>query len=250
MSLRFYNSMTQQVEEFTSMDGQSVRMYSCGPTVYNFAHIGNLRTFTFVDILRRVLAARGYTLNHVMNITDVDDKIIRDAAKAGKSLSEFTRHYEAAFLEDIAELRLQQPEKLVRATEHITDMVSFIEQLTAKGVAYESQGSTYFSINKFPGYGKLSHKDMDGLKSGARVDTDEYDKENTSDFVLWKAKKEGEVFWETPIGDGRPGWHIECSCMAMKHLGGTLDIHTGGIDLQFPHHENEIAQSEALSGKP
>ena len=250
MSLRFYNSLTQQVEEFTSMDGQSVRMYSCGPTVYNFAHIGNLRTFTFVDILRRVLAARGYRLNHVMNITDVDDKIIRDASKAGKSLTEFTRHYEAAFLEDIAELRLQQPEKLVRATDHITDMVSFIEQLMAKGIAYESQGSTYFSINKFPGYGKLSHKDMGGLKSGARVDVDEYDKENLSDFVLWKAKKEGEVFWETPIGDGRPGWHIECSCMAMKHLGETLDIHTGGIDLQFPHHENEIAQSEALSGKP
>lgn len=250
MALRFYNTLTQKVEEFAPLDGKTVRMYTCGPTVYNFVHIGNLRTFTFQDLLRRWLKARGYQLLHVMNITDVDDKIIRDAAKAGLSLKDFTAIYEKAFLEDIATLRLEGPEKLVRATDHIDDMVEFIEKLSAKGFTYTSEGSTYYSIAKFPEYGKLSHQDFSGIKPGARVDVDEYSKDDARDFVLWKARKDGEPGWDTRLGCGRPGWHIECSAMAMRYLGETLDIHAGGIDLTFPHHENEIAQSEALSGKP
>jgi cysteinyl-tRNA synthetase len=250
MALRFYNTLTQQVEEFSPADGKTVRMYTCGPTVYNYVHIGNLRTFTFQDLLRRWLKARDFELMHVMNITDVDDKIIRDAGKAGLSLNEFTAIYEKAFLEDITALRMEGPEKLVRATEHIDEMVSFIEQLRDRGFTYTSDGSTYFSIAKFPEYGKLSHQDFSGIKAGARVDVDEYSKDDARDFVLWKLKKDGEPSWPTAIGDGRPGWHIECSCMAMKYLGETLDIHAGGIDLTFPHHENEIAQSEALTGRP
>lgn len=249
MALRFYNTLTQKVEEFVPMDGKTVRMYTCGPTVYNYVHIGNLRTFTFQDLLRRWLKVRGYQLMHVMNITDVDDKIIRDAGKAGMSLKDFTAIYEKAFLDDIGKLRLEGPEQIARATEHIDEMVTFIEQLTERGFTYKSDGSTYFSIAKFPEYGKLSHQDFSGIKVGARVDVDEYDKDNARDFVLWKTKKDGEPSWDTPIGDGRPGWHIECSCMAMAYLGETLDIHAGGIDLTFPHHENEIAQSEALTGK-
>jgi cysteinyl-tRNA synthetase len=250
MALRFYNTLTQQVENFAPQDGKTVRMYTCGPTVYNYVHIGNLRTFTFQDLLRRWLKARGYALMHVMNITDVDDKIIRDATKAGLTLKEFTSIYEKAFLEDTAKLRLEGPEKIVRATDHIDEMVRFIEILSEKGYTYTSEGSTYYSIAKFPEYGKLSHQDFSGIKSGARVDVDEYSKDDARDFVLWKLKKAGEPFWATSIGDGRPGWHIECSAMAMQYLGDTLDIHAGGIDLTFPHHENEIAQSEALSGKP
>ena len=249
MGLRFYNTLTQSVEEFRPLNDNEVRMYTCGPTVYNFVHIGNLRTFTFQDILRRWLQYRGFRLNHVMNITDVDDKIIRNAAKEGKSLQEYTEKYTQAFLEDTGKMRLQRPERLVKATEHIHEMVDAIQTLTDKGYTYESEGSTYYRISKFPEYGKLSHNDFSGMKAGARVDVDEYDKESAQDFVLWKAKKPGEVSWDTPIGDGRPGWHIECSVMAMKYLGETLDIHAGGIDLTFPHHENEIAQSEALSGK-
>jgi cysteinyl-tRNA synthetase len=249
MALRFYNTLTQKVEEFVPQDGKTVRMYTCGPTVYHYVHIGNLRTFTFQDLLRRWLKARGFTLMHVMNITDVDDKIIRDAAKAGLSLKEFTAIYEKAFLEDIAMLRLEGPEKIVRATDHIDDMVHFVEHLSAKGYTYTSEGSTYYSIAKFPEYGKLSHQDFSGIKSGARVDVDEYSKDDARDFVLWKAKKDNEPSWNTALGEGRPGWHIECSAMAMRYLGETLDIHAGGIDLTFPHHENEIAQSEALSGK-
>lgn len=249
MALRFYNTLTQKVEEFTPIDGKTVRMYTCGPTVYNYVHIGNLRTFTFQDLLRRWLKARGYTLMHVMNITDVDDKIIRDAGKAGMGLKDFTAIYEKAFLEDIAKLRMEGPEKIARATEHIDEMVQFIEKLSEKGFTYKSEGSTYFSIEKFPEYGKLSHQNFSGIRDGARVDVDEYDKDNARDFVLWKLKKDGEPSWNTTIGDGRPGWHIECSCMAMAYLGESLDIHAGGIDLTFPHHENEIAQSEALSGK-
>jgi cysteinyl-tRNA synthetase len=225
-------------------------MYTCGPTVYNFVHIGNLRTFTFQDILRRWLQYRGFQLNHVMNITDVDDKIIRNATKEGKSLQEYTETYTNAFLEDTGKMRLQRPERMVKATEHIHEMVDAIETLREKGFTYESEGSTYYRISQFNGYGKLSHNDFSGMKAGARVDVDEYDKESAQDFVLWKAKKPGEFSWDTPIGDGRPGWHIECSVMAMKYLGETLDIHAGGIDLVFPHHENEIAQSEAISGKP
>ncbi len=250
MALRFYNTLTQTVEEFVPLDGRTVRMYTCGPTVYNYVHIGNLRTFTFQDLLRRWLKARGYTLMHVMNITDVDDKIIRDAQKASLSLKDFTALYEKAFLEDIARLRLEGPEKIVRATDHIDDMVEFIEKLTEKGYTYTTDGSTYYSIAKFSGYGKLSHQDFSGIKAGARVDVDEYSKDDARDFVLWKLKKDGEPSWNTRIGDGRPGWHIECSAMAMRYLGDSLDIHAGGIDLTFPHHENEIAQSESRSGKP
>ncbi len=250
MALRFYNSLSQQLEPFSPQDGKTVRMYCCGPTVYHYAHIGNLRTFTFQDILRRWLRASGFSLDNVMNITDVEDKIIRAAMAQGKTLREYTAQYEEAFLEDMATLRLERPERVVRATEHISEMVDLIQQLGAKGFTYETDGSTYYRIAKFPEYGKLSHNDFGGMIAGARVDVDEYEKDDARDFVLWKQKKEGEPSWDTPIGDGRPGWHIECSAMAMKYLGSTLDIHAGGIDLQFPHHENEIAQSEAVTGKP
>ena len=250
MALRFHNTLTQRIEEFTPAHGNVVRMYTCGPTVWNFAHIGNLRTFTFVDILRRWLHARGYQLDHVMNITDVDDRIIQQALAAGKSLDEFTEVYTAAFLEDSAALRLERPEHLVRATRHIQEMAAAIQKLSEKSYTYQSEGSIYFRIAKFPEYGKLSHADFSGIRAGARVDTDRYEKDNARDFALWKAPKEGEPSWDTVIGRGRPGWHIECSVMAMKYLGETLDIHAGGVDLTFPHHENEIAQSEALTGKP
>jgi cysteinyl-tRNA synthetase len=250
MALRFYNTLTQRLEPFAPLHDNVVRMYTCGPTVYNYVHIGNLRTFTFQDILRRWLKARGYQLDHVMNITDVEDKIIRNAAAQGKSIYEYTEQYTQAFLEDTAKLRLERPERLVKATEHIDDIVSAIQKLEARGYTYLSDGSVYYRISKFPEYGKLSHNDFSGIRAGARVDVDEYDKADARDFVLWKAKKENEPAWHTPLGDGRPGWHIECSVMAMKYLGETLDIHTGGVDLTFPHHENEIAQSEAITGKP
>src|SRR5580698_6296199 len=233
MALRFYNTLTQQVELYQPLEGNTVRMYTCGPTVYNFAHIGNLRTFTFEDILRRWLLYRGFQMDHVMNITDVDDKIIRNALAEGKTLPEYTAKYTEAFLEDCAALRLQRPERLVKATDHIPEMVRAIEQLTQGGYTYQSDGSIYYRISKFPGYGKLSHNDFSGIRSGARVDMDEYDKADARDFVLWKAKKDEEPAWQTPIGEGRPGWHIECSVMAMKYLGETLDIHTGGVDLTF-----------------
>jgi len=250
MSLRFYNTLTQKVEEFTPLHDNVVRMYTCGPTVYNYVHIGNLRTFTFQDILRRWLRARGYQLDHVMNITDVEDKIIRNAKAENKSIQEYTATYTQAFLDDIATLRLEQPERIVKATEHIPEMVEAVQKLEERGFTYVSDGSVYYRIANFPSYGKLSHIDFGGILPGARVDVDEYDKDNARDFVLWKAQKDGEPGWDSPIGKGRPGWHIECSAMAMKYLGETLDIHTGGVDLTFPHHENEIAQSEAISGKP
>jgi cysteinyl-tRNA synthetase len=249
MALRFYNTLTQQAEPFAPLHDNVVRMYTCGPTVYNFAHIGNLRSFTFPDILRRWLRARGYSLDHVMNITDVEDKIIRDSAAASKSIYEFTEVYTQAFLEDMATLRLERPERIVKATEHIDDMVRAIETLEQKGFTYKSDGSVYYRISQFPSYGKLSHNDFGGIRAGARVDVDEYDKADARDFVLWKAQKDNEPAWQTPLGAGRPGWHIECSAMAMHYLGDTLDIHTGGVDLVFPHHENEIAQSEAITGK-
>jgi cysteinyl-tRNA synthetase len=250
MSLRFYNTLTQQVEPFAPLNDNVVRMYTCGPTVYNYVHIGNLRTFTFQDILRRWLRARGYQLDHVMNITDVEDKIIRNASAENKTIAEYTEKYTQAFLEDTAALRLERPERLVKATDHIAEMARAIQTLTELGYTYESDGSVYYRISKFPEYGKLSHNDFSGIRSGARVDVDEYDKANARDFVLWKAPKNGEPFWDSPFGPGRPGWHIECSVMAMKYLGETLDIHAGGVDLIFPHHENEIAQSEALTSKP
>ena len=250
MALRFYNTLTQRVEEFAPLEGNTVRMYTCGPTVWNYAHVGNLRTFTFVDLLRRWLRYRGYRLDHVMNITDVDDRIIQQALAAGKTLTEYTEQYTQAFLEDCAALRLERPERLTPATEHIPAMVKLIAGLRAKGCTYDSEGSIYYRIASFPEYGKLSHTDFSGIRAGARVDTDRYDKADARDFALWKAPKPGEPFWESEIGPGRPGWHIECSAMAMHYLGETLDIHVGGIDLVFPHHENEIAQSEGLTGKP
>jgi cysteinyl-tRNA synthetase len=250
MALRFYNTLTQELETFEPLMGNTVRMYTCGPTVYNFVHIGNFRTFTFQDILRRWLRYRGYELNHVMNVTDVDDKIIANAAKEGKTIEQYTAAYSKAFFEDAAALRLEQPEHVVKATEHIPVMVKAIEKLAEKGFTYVSDGSTYFRISSFPEYGKLSHNDFSGIRSGARVDVDEYDKADARDFVLWKARKDSEPYWETPFGEGRPGWHIECSAMAMEYLGETLDIHAGGVDLTFPHHENEIAQSESITRKP
>ena len=250
MALRFYNTLTQQVQEFAPARDNTVRMYTCGPTVYDYAHIGNFRTFTFVDLLRKTLRANGFGLNHVMNITDVDDKIIRNAAAQGKTLEEYTAIYTQAFLDDCETLRLERPERLTPATQHIDDMAAAIERLGAGNHTYASDGSIYFRISTFPQYGKLSHNDFSGNLAGARVDVDEYEKADARDFALWKAPKPGERFWEEAIGPGRPGWHIECSVMAIKYLGETLDIHAGGVDLIFPHHENEIAQSESLTGKP
>ena len=247
--IRLYNTLTNRLERLHSVYPGEVRIYTCGPTVYASAHIGNFRTFVFQDILRRFLKSQGYRVMQVMNVTDVDDRIIHSAAAAGVGIREYTEKYIQAFLEDIEALRLESPEELVRATDHIDDMVALIEKLQEKGLTYNSDGSIYFRISKFPEYGKLSKIDLSGILPGARVDVDQYDKENARDFALWKAPKPGEHFWETRIGPGRPGWHIECSAMSMKYLGDTLDIHTGGVDLAFPHHENEIAQSEAATGK-
>ena len=225
-------------------------MYTCGPTVYDYAHIGNYRTFVFQDILRRFLKLRGYKMKHVMNLTDVDDRIIANSAAAGVSIRDYTEKFAQAFFDDCKTLSIETPEHWIRATDHINDMVKLIERLQEKTYTYASEGSIYYRIAKFPHYGRLSNIDVAGIQAGARVDVDRYEKESARDFALWKAPKPGEHFWETPIGKGRPGWHIECSAMAMKYLGETLDIHTGGIDLAFPHHENEIAQSEGATGKP
>src|SRR6476619_5062256 len=250
MPLRLFNTLSGKVDEFQPLVDNEVRMYACGPTVYDYGHIGNFRTFVAVDILRRHLLQSGYKLQHVMNITDVDDKIIRNSAQAGLSVQQYTAKYQKAFLEDAAALHIEQP-KIVRATEHITQMAEFIAKLVEKGYAYRTDdGSYYFRIAKFPAYGKLSKKDFAGMEDGARVDVDEYEKDNARDFALWKAPKPGEAFWESQIGPGRPGWHIECSVMSMQELGETFDLHAGGEDLIFPHHENEIAQSESATGKP
>lgn len=243
-----YNTLTNRLEPLEPLHPGEVRIYTCGPTVYDFAHIGNFRTFVFQDVLRRFLRQRGYRVMQVMNLTDVDDRIIQNAAAAKISIREYTEKYIQAFLADMDALHLEQPEEMVRATDHVEDMVALIERLKQKGVTYQSDGSIYYSIAKFPQYGRLSKVDMTGIQPGARVETDRYEKADARDFALWKAPKPGEHFWETKIGPGRPGWHIECSTMAMKYLGDTLDIHTGGIDLAFPHHENEIAQSEAATG--
>jgi cysteinyl-tRNA synthetase len=249
MALRLFNTMSAQVEEFRPLQGNEVRMYACGPTVYDYGHIGNFRTFIAVDLLQRFFAQSGYKVRYVMNITDVDDKIIRNSARDGVPVKQYTAKYEKAFLEDAATLNIQQP-VLVRATDHIPAMAEFIAKLVQKGLAYRTDdGSYYFRIAKFPAYGKLSKKDFAGMENGARVDVDEYEKDNARDFALWKAPKPGEASWETSIGRGRPGWHIECSVMSMDKLGETFDLHAGGEDLIFPHHENEIAQSESLTGK-
>ncbi len=250
MPVRFYNTLSGRVEEFQPLEPNKVRMYTCGLTVYDYAHIGNYRTFVFQDILRRHLKYRGYEVQQVMNLTDVDDKTIRNSQAAGMSLRDYTTKYIQAFEVDAQLLNLETPEVVVRATDHIDDMVKLIETLEAKGFAYRSEGSVYFRVRNFSDYGKLSKIDLSGIRAGARVDSDEYDKADVRDFVLWKAWKEGEPYWDTPLGRGRPGWHIECSVMSMKYLGETFDIHSGGSDLVFPHHENEIAQSEAATGKP
>ena len=250
MALCLYNTLSGKIEEFHPLQNNEVRMYACGPTVYDYGHIGNFRTFVAVDILRRFLIQSGFSVRHVMNITDVDDKIIRNSAHEGLSVKEYTAKYEKAFLEDSSTLNIEQP-LLARATDHIPKMARFVAELEKKGFAYRTEdGSYYFRIAKFPGYGKLSKKDFAGMEDGARVDVDEYEKDSARDFALWKAPKPGEAFWESPIGRGRPGWHIECSTMSMQELGETFDLHAGGEDLIFPHHDNEIAQSEALTGKP
>ena len=247
--IQFHNTLTGRTEPFVPLNPGEIRCYTCGPTVYDFAHIGNFRTFVFQDILRRYLKSKGFRVIQVMNLTDVDDRIIQKAAAAGLSIREYTDKYIQAYLDDRRALNLEPPEHVARATEHIDDMVKLIQRLIAKGFTYTIEGSIYFRISKFPAYGKLSRIDVAGMQTGARVDMDRYDKDNARDFALWKAPKPGEHFWETSIGPGRPGWHIECSAMAMKYLGDTLDIHSGGVDLTFPHHENEIAQSEAATGK-
>src|SRR6201997_1163151 len=250
MALRLYNTMSSRIEEFRPLRNSEVRMYACGPTVYDYGHIGNFRTFVAVDLLRRYLRQSGYKIRHVMNITDVDDKIIRNSARDGVSVQQYTEKYEKAFLEDAAMIGIEEP-TLVRATEHIPAMVSFVERLVEKGIAYRTDdGSYYFRIAKFPEYGKLSKRDFSGMLDGARVDVDEYDKDSARDFALWKAPKPGEASWDMAIGAGRPGWHLECSVMSMQELGESFDLHAGGEDLIFPHHENEIAQSESLTGKP
>ncbi len=253
MALKIYNTLKRKKEVFKPIKKGEVGMYVCGPTIYNYVHIGNLRPYVFADILRRYLKYSGFNVKEVMNLTDVDDKTIRDSQKSGKSLKEFTKIYEKAFLEDIKAMNIEIPEVVPKATEHIKEMVAMVKKLLEKGIAYKAEDGIYFSIKKFKDYGKLSKIKAKELKEGAseRVSKDEYDKENANDFALWKFydKNDGDVFWETEIGKGRPGWHIECSAMSSKYLGERFDIHTGGVDLIFPHHENEIAQSEASSGK-
>ena len=247
-TMRLHNTMSGRIEELTPADGKALRMYACGPTVYDFGHIGNFRTFLQVDVLRRSLKLLGTDVRHVMNITDVDDKIIRNAAAAGVDIDVYTKKYQEAFFEDLDALQVERPEVIARATEHIPSMVTLIERLAAEDIAYRAEdGSWYFRIARFPEYGKLSKKDFTGIADGARVDVDEYEKDAARDFALWKAPKPGEHRWETPLGPGRPGWHIECSAMAMEYLGESFDLHGGGEDLMFPHHENEIAQSESAT---
>jgi cysteinyl-tRNA synthetase len=249
MALRLFNTMSSQIEEFRPLRDSEVRMYACGPTVYDYGHIGNFRTFIAVDLLQRFFRQSGYKVRHVMNITDVDDKIIRNSARDRVTVQQYTAKYEKAFLEDAAMIGIEQP-ILVHATEHIPEMAEFVAKLVDKGIAYRTDdGSYYFRIAKFSEYGKLSKKDFSSMLDGARVDVDEYDKDSARDFALWKAPKPGEAFWETEIGPGRPGWHLECSVMSMEELGESFDLHAGGEDLVFPHHENEIAQSESLTGK-
>ncbi len=246
--LRFYNTLSRQLEDFQPLVAGRVGLYTCGPTVYNFVHIGNLRTFIFEDVLRRTLKAFGYAVTHVQNLTDIDDKTIRGAASEGVSLREFTDRYAAAFFEDIDTLGIERAEHYPRATDFIPQMVAIVKQLRERGHTYELDGSTYYRISTFPGYGKLSGIRPEEVLPGARVDVDEYEKEDARDFVLWKAAKPGEPFWDAELGPGRPGWHLECSAMSMHYLGPSFDIHAGGVDNIFPHHENEIAQSEGATG--
>ena len=253
MEMKVFNSLTRRVEPLVPLADDTIRLYTCGPTVYNFAHIGNFRAYTFEDVLRRVVQFNGMKIRQVMNLTDVDDKTIRGANAAGVALTDYTKTYKDAFFEDLKKLNVQPAEVYPAATDHIPEMIALVEKLVEKGVAYKSDdGSVYFAVTKFPGYGKLAHIDFDHQRTGARCAADEYDKENVGDFALWKAweQSDGPVGWDSPWGRGRPGWHIECSAMSMKYLGETFDLHTGGIDNLFPHHENEIAQAEAATGKP
>jgi cysteinyl-tRNA synthetase len=251
MTLQLFNTLSTRIEPLIPADGKTLTLYACGPTVYDYGHIGNFRTFLHVDLLRRFLEQQGVCVKHVMNITDVDDKIIRNALAQGLSIAEYTPRYERAFLEDLRALGCLEPQIMPRATENIPEMVTLIERLQQRDLAYRTEeGSWYFRISGDPEYGKLSKKDLSGNTAGARVDVDEYEKDSASDFAMWKAAKPGEHAWDTALGHGRPGWHIECSAMAMKFLGETLDLHAGGEDLMFPHHENEIAQSESATGKP
>ena len=252
MALKFFNTLSRRKEIFRPLNGKNVGMYTCGPTVYDFAHIGNFRAYVWEDLLRRYLKYKGYKVKQVMNLTDVDDKTIKGSRAQGISLQEFTEKYKKAFFEDIAKLNIERVEIYPSATEHINEMVALIRELLKKKYAYKGEdGSIYYNIKKFKNYGKLSKFKLRKLIAGKRVKQDEYAKEVASDFALWKAwdENDGDVFWETALGKGRPGWHIECSAMSMKYLGETFDIHTGGIDNMFPHHENEIAQSEAATGK-
>lgn len=250
--IRFYNTLSRQTEEFSPMEDGKVRLYTCGPTVYDYAHIGNFRSYMWEDILRRFLKYCGFEVTQVMNLTDVDDKTIRGSIRAGMPLREYTEKYKKAFFEDLDTLGIERAEYYPAATDHIQEVIDLIRRLLDKGVAYHSEdGSVYFSIEKFPSYGRLARIDRSGMVAGARVAQDEYDKDNAADFALWKAwdDKDGDVAWDSPWGRGRPGWHIECSAMSMKYLGESFDMHTGGIDNMFPHHEDEIAQSEAATGR-
>ena len=251
--MKIHNTLTQQLEELVPAEGNRIRLYTCGPTVYNYAHIGNFRAYIFEDILRRTIKYFGYDITQVMNLTDVDDKTIAGALKAGVPLNTFTATFKKAFFEDLKTLNIEPAEHYPAATDHVPEMIALIQTLLDKKHAYQSEdGSIYFSVASFPAYGKLAHLDMAGLRPGARVQHDEYEKENVADFALWKAwdAKDGDVVWEAPWGRGRPGWHIECSAMATRYLGASFDLHTGGVDNIFPHHEDEIAQSEAASGQP
>lgn len=248
--LRLLNTLGRRQEPFAPLAGDRVRLYTCGPTVYNTVHIGNLRTFVFEDLLRRALKAFGWQVTQIMNLTDVDDKTIRGASEAGLPLVDFTAKFIEAFFADLKTLNVEPAERYPRATDHIPEMIDLIERLKARGHTYESDGSVWFRISTFPGYGRLSGIDLSHARAGARVADDEYDKEDPKDFSLWKAAKPGEPAWESPYGRGRPGWHVECSAMSMKYLGEQFDIHTGAVDNIFPHHENEIAQSEGATGLP
>jgi cysteinyl-tRNA synthetase len=249
--LRLHNTLTGVKEELVPLEPGQVRMYTCGPTVWNFAHVGNLRAFLFYDLIRRHLQVSGYRVTHVMNLTDIDDRILDQAMHASTTITDYVKPYVAAFFTDLTALRAQPAEHYPRATEHIPEMVAMIDRLLDQGNAYSAEGDVYFRISSFPGYGALSHLDRAGLRAGARVATDKYDKESVSDFALWKKAQPADdqlgAAWEAPFGRGRPGWHIECSAMSKRYLGETLDIHAGGVDLMFPHHENEIAQSEAAN---
>jgi cysteinyl-tRNA synthetase len=251
--MKVFNTLTLRLEDFVPLDGNRVRLYTCGPTVYNYAHIGNFRAYVFEDVLRRTLKYFGFGVTQVMNLTDVDDKTIRGARAAGVPLNTFTQTFKDAFFADLKILNIEPAEHYPAATDHVPEMIAIIRTLVAKGHAYRSEdGSVYFSVASFPAYGRLAHLDMAGLRPGARVAHDEYEKENVADFALWKAwdEADGDVAWDSPWGRGRPGWHIECSAMSTRYLGETFDLHTGGVDNIFPHHEDEIAQTEAATGKP